>query len=142
VKEDSGKEVIFSRLTNIELQNSNLMTVLEMGRSRWKIENEVFNTLKNQEYNYGHNFGHGKENLATNFAYLMMLAFAADQILERCNRSFTRVLKTLRTRIKLWEVQRSIILSATLENMDDIWRNMLVMCGLKILKVSVQSRMG
>jgi hypothetical protein len=135
VKEASGKEVIFSYLTNIELHNSNLMAVLEMGRSRWKIENEVFNTLKNQEYNYGHNFGHGKENLATNFAYLMMLAFAADQILERCNRSFTRVLKKLRTRIKLWEVQRSIILGVTLKNMDDIWRNILVMCGLRVLKI-------
>jgi hypothetical protein len=135
VKEAGGKEVIFSYLTNIELHGSNLMAVLEMGRSRWKIENEVFNTLKNQEYNYGHNYGHGKSHLATNFAYLMMLAFTADQILERCNRAFNRVLTKLRTRIKLWEVQRSIILTTTLENLDDVWLKLLKMCELRVLQV-------
>lgn len=135
VKEGSGKEVIFSYLTNIKLHDSNLMAVLEMGRSRWKIENEVFNTLKNQEYNYGHNYGHGKENLATNFAYLMMLAFTADQILECCNRSFGRVLKKLRTRIKLWEVQRSVMLTTVLDNLDEVWRKMLEMCGLRVMQI-------
>ena len=135
VREAAGQEVIFSYLTNIELHDSNLMAVLEMGRSRWKIENEVFNTLKNQEYNYGHNYGHGKENLATNFAYLMMLAFTADQLLECCNRSFGRLLKKLRTRIKLWEVQRSVLLTTVLDNMDDVWRKMLEMCGLRVMQI-------
>ena len=135
VREASGKETVFSYLTNIELHTSNLMAVLEMGRSRWKIENEVFNTLKNQEYNYGHNYGHGKENLATNFAYLMMLAFTADQILECCNRSFGRVLKKLRTRIKVWEVQRSVMLTTVVDGMDDVWRKMLEMCGLRVMQI-------
>jgi hypothetical protein len=34
------------------------------GRARWKIENETFNVLKNNEYNLEHNFGHGKDTLA------------------------------------------------------------------------------
>jgi hypothetical protein len=34
------------------------------GRARWKIENETFNTLKNQGYQFEHNFGHGKQNLS------------------------------------------------------------------------------
>lgn len=58
-KPRNGKEIIFSWATNIELNALSLMSVMRMGRSRWKIENEVFNTLKNQDYNYGHNFGHG-----------------------------------------------------------------------------------
>ena len=45
------------------------------GRARWKIENETFNTLKNQGYCFEHNFGHGEKNLSTVFAFLMMLAF-------------------------------------------------------------------
>ena len=52
------------------------------GRARWKVENETFNTLKNQGYQFEHNFGHGKKNLHTVFAYLMMLAFLVDQIQE------------------------------------------------------------
>ena len=54
------------------------------GRARWKIENETFNTLKNQGYQFGHNFGHGKQNLSTIFVMLMMLAFLVDQTQELC----------------------------------------------------------
>ena len=54
------------------------------GRARWKIENETFNTLKNQGYCFEHNFGHGEKNLSTVFAFLMMLAFLIDQIQQRC----------------------------------------------------------
>ena len=35
--------------------------------TRWKIENETFNTLKNQGYHAEHNFGHGNQYLAYNF---------------------------------------------------------------------------
>ena len=37
-----------------------------------KIENETFNTLKNQGYNFEHNYGHGNENLSVFFALLMI----------------------------------------------------------------------
>jgi hypothetical protein len=46
-----------------------------MGRARWKIENETFNTLKNHGYHLEHNFGHGKENLSNLFAAMNLLAF-------------------------------------------------------------------
>jgi hypothetical protein len=36
--------------------------VMRGGRARWKIENETFNTLKNQGYNFEHNYGHGKKS--------------------------------------------------------------------------------
>ena len=32
------------------------------------VENETFNTLKNQGYQLEHNFGHGTKNLSTVFA--------------------------------------------------------------------------
>ena len=53
-------------------------------RARWRIENETFNTLKNQGYCFEHNFDHGKKHLATVFASLMMLAFLLDQTQQRC----------------------------------------------------------
>ena len=49
------------------------MQLMRAGRARWKIENETFNTLKNQGYCFEHNFGHGEKNLSTVFA--LMLAF-------------------------------------------------------------------
>jgi hypothetical protein len=46
------------------------------GRARWKIENETFNVLKTNGYNLEHNFGHGKQTLASVFLTLSLLAFA------------------------------------------------------------------
>ena len=54
-------------------------TVAELavcGRARWKIENETFNVLKTNGYNLEHNFGHGKETLASVMVTLNLLAFA------------------------------------------------------------------
>jgi len=48
---------------------------MRAGRARWKIENETFNTLKNQGYHLEHNFGLGNRNLSAVFTILMMLAF-------------------------------------------------------------------
>ena len=51
-------------------------------RARWKIENEGFNTLKNQGYHLEHNFGHGNKNLSMAFFRLNLLAFFMHQIFE------------------------------------------------------------
>src|SRR5690606_5945211 len=76
-------------------------------RARWKIENETFNTLKNQGYPYEHNYGHGKENLASVLAALMMLAFLVDQIQQLCCRTFQAVHQKLGSRRRLWQEQRT-----------------------------------
>ena len=68
--------------TDHEITNKNVYEIMRGGRARWKIENETFNTLKNQGYQFEHNFGHGKKNLHTVFAFLMMLAFLIDQVQE------------------------------------------------------------
>jgi hypothetical protein len=131
-KPKNGKEVVFSWVTNIELNALSIMPVMRMGRSRWKIENEVFNTLKNQEYNYGYNFGRGKNNLATNFAYLMMLAFTVDQIRQLCSRTFQRVYQVLDTRVKIWEMYRSIFRLVICEDLVGFEHKLLETCGLRV----------
>lgn len=74
----------FTWVTDIPITSENLMTLMRGARARWKIENETFNTLKNQGYHFEHHFGHGYKHLATVFAYLMMLAFLIDQIQQHC----------------------------------------------------------
>ena len=44
-----GKEFNFSWITEIPLTQSNVELVMRGGRSRWHIENQIFNTLKNKE---------------------------------------------------------------------------------------------
>jgi len=62
----------------------NVYKLMRGGRARWKIENETCNTLKNQGYNFEHNYGHGEQNLSVVFATLMMLAFLVDQTQQLC----------------------------------------------------------
>ena len=41
----------FSWITDFLLTPENVWDIMRGGRARWKIENETFNTLKNQGYN-------------------------------------------------------------------------------------------
>jgi hypothetical protein len=50
--------------------------VVACGRTRWKIENEGFNVMKNHGYAFEHNFGHRHRFLAMMLASLNLLAFA------------------------------------------------------------------
>jgi hypothetical protein len=85
-------------VSDIKITKDNAKFIMKAGRSRWKIENETFNTLKNQGYNFEHNFGHGYNGLSNVFAALMLLAFFIDQVLEAVNLEFQAVLKKYKTR--------------------------------------------
>lgn len=52
-----------SWVTDIYVCHDNIQTLVKGGRARWKIENETFNTLKNQGYHIEHNYGHGQKYL-------------------------------------------------------------------------------
>jgi hypothetical protein len=97
----------FSWITDFTVTRANARLLVPGGRARWKIENETFNTLKNQGYHYEHNFGHGDKNLCNVFAMLMMLAFLVDQVQQLCCPLFRAVLHKLRTKRALWDNLRS-----------------------------------
>lgn len=97
----------FSWVTDIDLSQKSLNEYQKAGRCRWRVENETFNTLKNQGYHLEHNYGHGKQNLTTVLALLMFLAFTVDQIQEACCGLFGAAVKRTGRRIRLWESIRS-----------------------------------
>jgi len=99
----------FSWVTDFSLYESSCQQIMRAGRTRWKIENETFNTLKNQGYEFEHNFGHGYKNLSTNFANLMMLAFMVDQLQELGCELFQAALRArFNKRSRLWEMFKAI----------------------------------
>ena len=106
--EPSGKVTTWTWVTNLPLTKRTVESVMRAGRSRWKIENETFNTLKNQGYHFAHNYGHGAQHLATVLALLMLLAFTVDQMSQRCGKLFQQVRGGLRTTAKLWDCLRSV----------------------------------
>ena len=60
--------------------------------------NESFNVLKTKGYNLEHNFGHGKQHLATVLAILNLLAFACHTVCELGDRAWRAARRELVTR--------------------------------------------
>jgi len=72
-----GKRTYYnSFVTDLPVTSATVAELAACGRARWKIENETFNVLKTNGYNLEHNFGHGKETLASVLVALNLLAFA------------------------------------------------------------------
>ncbi len=71
-----------SFVTDLPVGADTVAELAACGRSRWKIENETFNVLKNKGYSLEHNFGHGKQNLAAILASLNLLAFALHTVCD------------------------------------------------------------
>ncbi len=115
----------FSWVTDFTLVKWNLAAIMRGGRARWKVENETFNTLKNQGYHFEHNYGHGKKNLSVNFAILIMLAFFIDQIQQAACPLFQAVLKKEGSRKRLWEHTRSLFFALSFSSMTEIYRALL-----------------
>lgn len=91
------------------------------GRCRWKIENETFNTLKNQGYNFEHNYGHGNKYLSTMMAHLMLLAFFIDQILQGYDKKFQACYAKMGSKSSLWERMRSFLAHYIVESFGDLY---------------------
>ena len=90
-------------VTDLPVSLENAQELVACGRARWKIENECFNTLKNQGYSLEHNYGHGELHLCNNFYILTLLAFFFHQILERTDLLYQTVRKKLVTLYGFWE---------------------------------------
>jgi hypothetical protein len=94
--------------TDLEVDAANVAQVIQMGRARWKIENEQFNVHKNHGYELEHNYGHGKQTLSMVFYLLNLLAFIAHMILERGDYLYQRCAATT-SRRELWHTLRTAI---------------------------------
>lgn len=121
----NGRERVWSWVTDIALEKQTLERVMRAGRARWKVENETFNTLKNQGYAFEHNFGHGQQNLSVVFAMLMMLAFLVDQTQQICCPLFRAVWKKLGSKRALWDNLRSHFRHFTFTSMQHLYEVIL-----------------
>jgi len=113
----------FAWITSHEITEKNLYMLMLGGRSRWKVENETFNTLKNQDYRFEHNFGHGKKHLHTIFAFLMMLAFLIDQVQEAACGLFQTALKEMKSKRALWHRMRSFFYVCLIQSWTDLFKS-------------------
>ena len=117
----NGKTKRFCWVTDIEISEDNLMGLMRSGRARWKIENETFNTLKNQGYHLEHNFGHGYQHLSTVLMHLMMLAFLIDQIQQRCCAIVKQGQQKMGSRYGFWQKVRVLFGAYRIHSWEDLY---------------------
>ena len=135
-KKNVGTKIkTFTRITDIELTEDNVVEVMAGGRARWKVENETFQTLKlKTAYNLEHSYGHGKKNLCTIFGMLAMLAFLIDQAQEIACPLFRKALEGKRAggrKRTLWGLFKSAVEWIVL----DTWETLLKLAA-GIMEVS------
>jgi hypothetical protein len=105
----NGRVQHFAWVTKLVIIEENVYQIMRAGRCRWRIENETFNTLKNQGYNFEHNYGHGDENLCSVMTMLMMLAFLIDQVQQLCCRVYQKARQQSGRLSILFEEVRSLV---------------------------------
>jgi hypothetical protein len=115
----------FSWVTDFTVTKLTVFAIMRGGRARWKVENETYNTLKNQGYHFEHNFGHGKKNLSVVFATLMMLAFLVDQVQQLACELFQAVLDKKGSRKRLWEHMRALFKTLEFASMEQLFKAIL-----------------
>ena len=117
-----GKVQHFSWVTDLRLNKGTVHRLMQGARARWRIENETFNTLKNQGYHFEPNFGHGYRHLSVVFAVVMMLAFLVDQIQQLCCPLFQAAWAKWGSKRLLWEKMRALFYGYALDSMEHLFR--------------------
>ena len=140
----TGKETVRrteSWVTDLEVNKDNVALFVKGGKSRWKIENECFNTLKNQGYHLEHNYGHGEKNLAFNFYLLTLLAFLFHQVFDLCDAAYQASRIKAGSKRSLWEKLRTIINISVFESWEQFLAYFLDNEGFNIIDGHVVKRL-
>jgi hypothetical protein len=135
IRDKKGKVTHFSWITDLLVTQDNIYPLARVGRARWRIENETFNTLKNQGYQFEHNFGHGYKNLSHVFGLLMFLAFLIDQVQQRCCGLFQEALKKAKRKTRFWEKLRMYVLVFYVDTWAGLYAAMGKKRGVRIVEL-------
>ena len=122
---DEGKRTFrTSWVTDIQITAENVEHLVRGARSRWKIENEGFNTLKNHGYHLEHNFGHGKQYLSETLFVLNLIAFFVHQILELVDELYQQVRAKFSARVEFWNAIRATFRIFLFSSWDEVLERM------------------
>ncbi len=123
VYDKAKKKVIYrnSFITNHQLNDEKMEKIITSGRTRWKVENEGNNLLKNQGYNLEHNFGHGQENLSEILLTLNLLSFLFHNVLELVNELYQQARSKLEKRKTFFNDIRGLIKYEWFEDWSELF---------------------
>jgi len=122
-RESTGKRTFHGAwVTDHAVDEHNVMAITSAGRGRWKVENEGNNVLKNQGYQFEHNYGHGKQHLANVLLTLLLLAFLMHAIFDLIDEKYQAIREELGARRTFFETIRSLTRFQYFRN----WEHLLV----------------
>jgi hypothetical protein len=103
-------EVIYQNawITDHVISTDNIVEIVQSGRARWKTENENHNVLKTKGYHLEHNFGHGKQHLASFLLTLNLLAFLFHTVLHLVDHPYQQIRLHLGTRKRFFNDLRTL----------------------------------
>lgn len=109
---DTSKNTEFTYITDLSITNKNIETTINVGRNRWKIENEGFNIQKNGTFDIGHLYS--KNQTAIKVHYLLIqIAHILRQMLE----NGVKRIKEIRLKLKEISSKFKETLTSTLTNL-------------------------
>ena len=111
ITHEETEDILFVNewVTNLTLTDETVVEVATVGRARWKSENENNNILKNQGYALKHNFGHGKQHLATTLLTLNLYAFLLHTIAQLADATYRLIRRALGKRRTFFEDVRALM---------------------------------
>ena len=108
------KETEFMYMTDLPITDKNIENTIEVGRARWKIENEGFNIQKNGTFDIGHLYSKNATAIKVHYI-LIQMTHIVRQLLEKGSKE----IKELKLKIK--EISLFIakeLISIKLQNID------------------------
>jgi hypothetical protein len=119
-----GKRTYYnSFVTDLPVTAGSVAELAACGRARWKIENETFNVLKTNGYHLEHNFGHGKETLASVLVTLNLLAFAFHTAARLAVLAWRKAVVARGATYRFFEHLRTVTAYVVFENWDHLLRS-------------------
>ena len=113
-----------SFITDLPVNHVTVEELATCGRTRWKIENETFNTLKTGGYHLEHNYGHGRQNLAALLVAFNLLAFALHTLCDHAEELWRLARAKVSSRAQFFARLVAITSFLIFPSWDDLVRTM------------------
>jgi hypothetical protein len=120
-REDTGEQLYKNDfITDFEVTDTSVEALVRDGRARWKVENEHNNILKTKGYHIEHNFGHGKQHLASLLLSLNLLAFLFHTVLDLVDEQYRAIRQTLGTRRRFFQDLEALLRYFEFKSWDEV----------------------
>ncbi len=84
------KNTEFTYITDLPITNKNIKCSIDIGRKRWKIENEGFNIQKNGTFDIGHLYSKNETAIEVHYI-LIQIAHLIRQLVEKGNQAVKKL---------------------------------------------------